>query len=125
MRTGKSIPLALMAGRQTRVRNVLREMGVPAVVVKQRLISRDVVGCDVVGDGVEPVVVDAEGSGEVAFGVGLADVAFAGGGVCFDTSMMVSSTVTVLVRKSMWRGRRAMSSPHRMPVSMAVSTRSR
>ena len=39
--------------------------------------------------------------------------------------MMVSSTVTDFLRKSMCRGRRAISSPHRMPVSIAVSTRSR
>ena len=39
--------------------------------------------------------------------------------------MMVSSTVTDFLRKSMCRGRSAMSSPQRMPVSIAVSTRSR
>ena len=34
MRTGKSTPLALTAGCQTRVRKVLREIGVPVLVVK-------------------------------------------------------------------------------------------
>ena len=33
IRTGKSTPLALTAGSQTRVRNVLREMGLPDAVV--------------------------------------------------------------------------------------------
>ena len=36
MRTLKPMPLALTAGSQTRVRKVLREIGVPAVVVKSR-----------------------------------------------------------------------------------------
>src|SRR5680860_1764911 len=39
--------------------------------------------------------------------------------------MMVSSTVTDFLRKSICRGRSAISSPQRMPVSIAVSTRSR
>ena len=39
--------------------------------------------------------------------------------------MMVSSTVTDFLRKSMCRGRSAISSPHRMPVSIAVFTSSR
>jgi hypothetical protein len=75
--------------------------------------------------------------GEEPGGVGVAEVVHANrevdpagfgspvGECCLDTSMMISSTVTVLVRKSMYRGRRAMSSPHRMPVSIAVSTSSR
>ena len=77
MRTGKSIPLALMAGSQMRVRKVLREMGVPAVVVNSGWSRADVVGFDVKGDRLEPVVVDAERPGQVALGVRLADVAFA------------------------------------------------
>ena len=39
----------------------------------------------------------------------------------FETSTIVSSTVTVRRRKSMCRGRRAMSSPQRMPVSMGAA----
>jgi hypothetical protein len=36
MRTGKSTPLAVTAGIQTRVRKVLREIGVPVLVVNSR-----------------------------------------------------------------------------------------
>lgn len=36
IRTGKSMPLALTAGSHTRVRKVLREIGVPALVAKSR-----------------------------------------------------------------------------------------
>jgi hypothetical protein len=53
------------------------------------------VGRDVLRDRREPFVVNAEGAG------------------------------FVFLRKSMCRGRSAISSPHRMPVAMAVSTTSR
>jgi hypothetical protein len=39
--------------------------------------------------------------------------------------MIVSATVSERRRKSKWRGRSAISSPQRIPVSMKVSTISR
>ena len=42
-----------------------------------------------------------------------------------ETSTMVSSTVSLPVARSRWRGLRAMSSPQRRPVLIAVSTISR
>ena len=74
MRTAKPTPLALTAGSQTRVRKVLREIGVPALVVKSRSSRPRPMGLDVLGDRVEPVLADAEGAGFVVLGVGLDDV---------------------------------------------------
>ena len=47
------------------------------------------------------------------------------GELTLDVSTIVSSTLTVRRRKLMWRGRSAISSPQRMPVSMNVSSISR
>ena len=80
-RTAKPMPLALTAGSQMRVRKVLREIGVPALVANSRSSRPMPVGADVFGDGVEPFLADAEGAGLVVLRVGLGQVAMAGGGV--------------------------------------------
>jgi hypothetical protein len=59
------------------------------------------VGLDVLRGCLAPVVVDAEGAAFVVLGVGPGDVALAGGECFLETSMMVSSTVTDFLRKSM------------------------
>jgi hypothetical protein len=61
--------------------------------------------------GLEPVVVDAEGAGLVVLGVGLGDVAFAGGGVALGDLDDGFFHGHDFLRKSMCRGRSAISSP--------------
>jgi hypothetical protein len=48
---------------------------------EQQLVVTDAVGLDVLGDGVEPGLADGEDPGFVVLGVGLGQVALAGGGV--------------------------------------------
>jgi hypothetical protein len=48
---------------------------------EEQVVVADAVGLDVVGDAVEPGLADAEGAGFVVLGVGLEQVALAGGGV--------------------------------------------
>ena len=61
----------------------------------------------------------------LSFGYGVLSIRCPVGELRFDTSTVVSSTVTRPLRKSMRRGRSAMSSPHLIPVSIAVSARRR
>ena len=72
MRTSKSTPEALTAGRQTRVRKVFLEMGVPSRVANSRSpgLRR---GRDVVGELVDQVGWESQGAGFVVLGVGLGE----------------------------------------------------
>ena len=75
------MPLALTAGSQMRVRKVLREIGVPAWVGNSRSSWPMPLARMCAAIVVEPGLADAEGAGFVVLGVGLEQVALAGGGV--------------------------------------------
>jgi hypothetical protein len=81
MRTAKSTPDIPTAGFQIRVRNVFLEIGVPALVGNSRESRSIPLRGDVLGDGVEPLLSDADRSGLVVLWVGLDHHALAGGRV--------------------------------------------
>ena len=60
--------------------------------------------------------------GSLFFGYGFTMKRSPVGELAFDVSTIVSSTLIVRRRKSMWRGRNAINSPQRIPVSMKVSS---
>ena len=125
MRTLKPMPAALTAGSQTRVRKVLREIGVPARGGEEQVVAAELVGGDVGGELVEPGLAEADRAGLVVLGVGLDDHALAGGGVLrgdLDDGLLDGDCAAEEVEV---RGRGRSSSPQRRPVSIAVSTISR
>ena len=124
MRTLKSTPLALTVGSQTWVRKVLREIGVPTLVVNSRS-SRPIDPPDMSCDFVQPRLPYAECPRLVVLRVRLHEEALTGRGVLLgrlDDGVLDTDHAP---RKSICRGRSAMTSPHRIPVSMNVSTSSR
>src|SRR6476659_409220 len=99
------------------------------------LARRVVVGVGLPGadavEGVEVFLVGigqgrkGHGAGVVVLGVGLGQHPLPRGEFLIETSTTVSSTLSVRLMRSRWRGFSAISSPHRRPVLMAVSTISR
>ena len=60
--------------------------------------------------------------GSLSLGWGLVSIRTPVGEFLIETSTTVSSTVSLRLMRSRWRGLRPMSSPHRRPVLIAVST---
>ena len=92
---------------------------------EQQIVTTDRLGSDVSRDLVQPPLPYAKRSRLVVLRVRLHEEAFAGREFFLDVSTIVSSTLTMRLRKSTRRGRSAMTSPQRIPVSMNVSTNSR
>ena len=92
---------------------------------KQQLLAADRLGPDVSRDLVQPPCRTPNVRGSLFFGYGLTRKRSPVGEFFLDVSTIVSSTLTMRLRKSTWRGHSAMTSPQRIPVSMNVSTNSR
>ena len=76
MPTLKSMPVALTAGSRTWVRKLLREIGVPTFGGEEQVVASDLLGVDVLGHRVEPVLADAKRAWLVVLGVRLEDEPF-------------------------------------------------
>ena len=92
---------------------------------EQQIVTTDRLGSDVSRDLVQPPLPYANVRGSLFFGYGFTRKRSPVGEYFLDVSTIVSSTLTMRLRKSTWRGRSAMTSPQRIPVSMNVSTNSR
>lgn len=96
------------------MRYVFREISVPAPVGMSRSL-RSIPRAFALGGGLEPLGAYTKLRGSLSLGQGFTTMRSPVGECFLDASMMVSSTVRVRRRKSMCRGRRAMSSPQAHP----------